>query len=277
MVSNAGNITIRQAGLAALVAPQVANSGTITARLGRVILGGAETHTLDLYGDGLVALNVTGQVTKASLGGKQVAALVTNSGTILAPGGTVVLTAAAADGVVTNLVEAGGKVSAQSVGAQTGRVLVQGIGGGISIDGDVSATGVDAGTKGGQVVANATGAVRVGPRATVDASGDSGGGVVAIGTTSARAIGGVSVTPHAGGAIGEPCRRIACQRQCEASWRGRPDCRAQPQHDHAERQYLRHRRGPPPAMAAGSRSPAARWDSAACSMSARRKARPDRS
>ena len=194
-ISNAGNITIRQAGLAALVAPQVANSGTITARLGRVILGGAETQSLDLYGDGLVALNVTGQVTKVSLGGKQVTALVTNSGTILAPGGTVVLSAAAADGVVTNLVEAGGKISAQSVGAQTGRVLVQGIGGGISIDGDVSATGVDAGTKGGQVVANATGAVRVGAGAAVDASGDAGGGVIAIGTTAARAIGGASVTP----------------------------------------------------------------------------------
>ena len=58
-ISNAGNITIRQAGLAALVAPQVRNSGTITAQLGRVILGGATTHTLDMYGDGLVALNVT--------------------------------------------------------------------------------------------------------------------------------------------------------------------------------------------------------------------------
>jgi filamentous hemagglutinin family protein len=113
-ISNAGNITIRQAGLAALVAPQVANSGTITARLGRVILGAAETHTLDLYGDGLVALNVTGQVTKASVRGQQVTALVTNSGTILAPGGTVVLSASAVDGVVTNLVEAGGKIAAPS-------------------------------------------------------------------------------------------------------------------------------------------------------------------
>ena len=194
-ISNAGNITIRQAGLAALVAPQVANSGTITARLGRVILGGAATHTLDLYGDGLVALNVTGQVTKASVGGQQVTALVTNSGTILAPGGTVVLSASAVDGVVTNLVEAGGKIAAPSVGAQGGRVLVQGIGGGISIDGDVSARGLAAGTKGGQVVANATGAVRVGAGASIDASGDSGGGVIAVGTTAARAIGGASVTP----------------------------------------------------------------------------------
>jgi filamentous hemagglutinin family protein len=192
-ISNAGNITIRQAGLAALVAPQVSNSGTITAQLGRVVLGGAATSTLDLYGDGLMALNVTGQVTKASLGGKTVSALVTNTGTILAPGGTVVLSAAAVDGVVTNLVSAGGTIAAPSVGNQTGRILVQGVGGGVTIDGTVAATGVATGTTGGQVVVDATGAVTLTQNARMDASGDSGGGLIAIGTTAARAAGGPGV------------------------------------------------------------------------------------
>ena len=40
-IDNAGNITVKQAGLAALVAPQVANSGTINAQLGHVVLAGA--------------------------------------------------------------------------------------------------------------------------------------------------------------------------------------------------------------------------------------------
>jgi filamentous hemagglutinin family protein len=193
VISNAGNITIRQAGLAALVAPQVVNAGTITAALGRVILGGATTQTLDLYGDGLVSLNITGQVTQVSLGGKMVPALITNSGTILAPGGTVVLSAAAADGVVTNLVTAGGKIAAPTQGGGQGRVLVQGIGGGVTIDGQVSAAGAGAGQRGGQVVVNATGNVAVAAGATIDASGDSGGGVVAIGTTAERALGGASL------------------------------------------------------------------------------------
>ncbi|HVC16435.1 MAG TPA: filamentous hemagglutinin N-terminal domain-containing protein, partial [Rhodanobacter sp.] len=57
-VENRGNITIKQAGLAALVAPQVANSGTITAKLGHVVLAGASKTTLDLYGDGLVSIDV---------------------------------------------------------------------------------------------------------------------------------------------------------------------------------------------------------------------------
>ena len=39
-VVNQGQITIQQAGLAALVAPAVANSGVITAKLGTVVLAG---------------------------------------------------------------------------------------------------------------------------------------------------------------------------------------------------------------------------------------------
>ena len=61
-------ITVRQAGLAALVAPQVANSGVINARMGHVVLAGAKTATLDLYGDGLLALDVSNQMTKAPMG-----------------------------------------------------------------------------------------------------------------------------------------------------------------------------------------------------------------
>ena len=101
-IVNEGAITVKQAGLAAMVAPQVANRGTIKAKLGHVVLAGAETHTLDLYGDGLVSIDVTGEVRQTPKGrdGKPVTALVTNSGTIAADGGTVLLTAAAADGIV---------------------------------------------------------------------------------------------------------------------------------------------------------------------------------
>ena len=101
-----GTITVKQAGLAALVAPQVANSGVINARLGHVVLAGAKTATLDLYGDGLLSLDVSNQVTQAPVGpdGKAATALVTNTGVIVADGGTVQLTARAADGIVQTLV-----------------------------------------------------------------------------------------------------------------------------------------------------------------------------
>ncbi len=191
VVSNAGNITVRQAGLAALVAPQVANSGTITAVLGRVVLGGAATHTLDMYGDGLVALNVTGQVTQVQLGGRTVTALVTNTGTILAPGGTVVLTAQAADGVVSKLISASGTISAPTLGGQSGRVLVSGVGGDIEVDGAIQATGASG--AGGSVTVTGNRNVTVASGGVLDASGAYGGGAVKL----LAPTGNVTVAPGA--------------------------------------------------------------------------------
>ena len=132
----------KQAGLAALVAPQVANSGVITAKLGHVVLAGAKTATLDLYGDGLLSLDVTNQVTQAPGVRRQpVTALVTNTGLISADGGTVQLTARAADGIVQTLVQAGGKIRAASVGDQTGTVALNGVGGSIMVEGQLVRAG----------------------------------------------------------------------------------------------------------------------------------------
>src|SRR5690606_1831096 len=106
-VENRGRVTVRERGLAALVAPEVRNSGVIQARLGRVALaGGAEAFTLDLAGDGLVAIDVTRAVRQAPAGAT---ALVTNSGVIAAEGGSVLLSAHAASGLVETLVESGGR------------------------------------------------------------------------------------------------------------------------------------------------------------------------
>jgi filamentous hemagglutinin family protein len=180
-IENAGSITVREAGLAALVAPQVANRGTITARLGRVALAGGETHVVDLHGDGLLSIEVTGAVRQAPGGGT---ALVTNTGVIEAQGGTVQLSAAAADGIVQDLVRAGGRVSANTDAAtgRTGQVLIAGTGGAIRIEGEVSAVGTAAGTRGGTIEAVAE-RVLVDRTARVNASGQAGGGEVAIGTT----------------------------------------------------------------------------------------------
>ncbi len=191
-VVNQGQITIKQAGLAALVAPQVANSGVITAKLGTVVLaGGATKATLDLYGDGMLSIDVTGQVVQAPNGAL---ALVTNSGLIVADGGTVRLTARVADGLVQTLVNAGGKIQANSVGSQTGTVTLNGVGGSITVVGQLDAEGTAPGTTGGAIAVNATGNVTVASGAKINASGQAGGGLVAIGTTLKRAAGGPGVT-----------------------------------------------------------------------------------
>jgi len=124
-IVNDGAITIADAGLAALVAPRVANAGTITAKEGRVILAGVKTATIDLFGDGLLTLADEGAVTQKPSGAT---ALVTNSGTISAQGGKIELTAKAVDGVIENLIQAGGTVKASSV-------VLRGVGGAIVVTG----------------------------------------------------------------------------------------------------------------------------------------------
>ncbi|MDP3418225.1 filamentous hemagglutinin N-terminal domain-containing protein [Falsiroseomonas sp.] len=178
-IENQGSISVREAGLAALVAPQVANRGTISARMGRVMLGGADTHTIDLHGDGLLSLELTSPVRQAPANGD---ALVSNTGLIDAPGGTVLLTAQAADGIVQDLVRAGGRIAADGTGgAAAGRVLVRGTGGSVRIEGEVTANAPEPGGTGGSVSAQAD-RVAVTGTARIEASGRAGGGRVALGT-----------------------------------------------------------------------------------------------
>ncbi len=195
VVENRGAITVAQAGLAALVAPQVRNSGVISARLGRAVLAGSDRHVLDLYGDGMLSIDVTGQVRSLPSGRGTATALVTNTGTVLAEGGSVLLSARAADGVVQTLVDAGGVVSAPSLPGHPGRVVIAGTGGALSVSGEVLADGVAPGTTGGAVAVVGPGDVSVAAGARISASGPAGGGVVALGTTLARARGGPATAP----------------------------------------------------------------------------------
>jgi hypothetical protein len=191
--SNAGNLTVQQAGLAALVAPQMAHSGVIQATLSRVILGGAATFTLDLYGDGLLALNVTQQVRSVMLHGRSVPALATNQGTILAEGGTVSLSAAAADGLIRTLVDTGGTIAGRSHGSNVGRVLAQGVGGSVSIEGDVAIPAANAGARAapiaaGPPAANATSAQTGDFRFNTARAGPGGVPAATLGNTGLAAV-----------------------------------------------------------------------------------------
>lgn len=215
-VENHGAITVKETGLAALVAPQVSNSGTISAKLGRAVLGGAETHTLDLYGDGLLSLDVTNQVRQAPRGadGRPAQALVTNTGTVVAEGGVVQLTAAAADGLVQTLVRAGGRIEAPTAAGRRGRIEVSGNGGSVVVEGSMHADGQGPNDPGGEVVVMASGTVGVAGGASVSASGNGGGGTVALGTTLARAGEGraAALAPVGGKPPGVPAgtaRRVA--------------------------------------------------------------------
>ena len=67
-----GTITVADGGLAAFVAPNVVNNGIITARAGRIELAGANTKTtVDLYGDGLLEIEVDEANSESATGAQQ--------------------------------------------------------------------------------------------------------------------------------------------------------------------------------------------------------------
>jgi filamentous hemagglutinin family protein len=177
-VENRGEITVADSGVAALVGPEVRNAGRIVARQGRVVLGGAETYTIDLAGDGLVAFEVRDPVSRAPADG---GAVVSNTGTLEAPGGQVVVSARAARGVVDEVIFAGGRIAATAVRQEGGTIVLGGgEAGTVTVAGNLDVSGQGAGQRGGTVdVRGERIALRAGAR--IDASGPSGGGTVRVG------------------------------------------------------------------------------------------------
>lgn len=201
-IINQGNITVKESGLAALVAPTVRNEGVIAGKLAKVALAsGDSTWKLDMHGDELITFTVDEKDvdTLYSTEGKQLG--VTNNGKIKAEGGIVVMTAAQLDGIVNSVVNTG-EVSAASAEVAGGKITFRSAG-------DVTNTGVvDASSskaKGGEIrmvaenKATSTGTIKATGKTTggkavvtgkevalkgkakVDVSGDTGGGTALIG------------------------------------------------------------------------------------------------
>lgn len=103
-ISNAGHIVATEAGLTALVGPNVSNTGIIQATVGKVQLGSAETFTVDLYGDGLINLQASPELQKS----------LSNSGTITSTNNNILISTAAAQQVVNNLINTSGIVEASN-------------------------------------------------------------------------------------------------------------------------------------------------------------------
>lgn len=116
-IDNHGEITVRGAGLAAFVAPAVHNSGIIRARLGSVTLASGDAATLDMYGDGLWSIEVTG----ALAGNLE---RLRNSGIIEADGGSVFLSVRSAQAAADNVINNTGVISAQRFAQKDGKIIL---------------------------------------------------------------------------------------------------------------------------------------------------------
>uniref|UniRef100_UPI00226A0940 beta strand repeat-containing protein n=1 Tax=unclassified Sphingomonas TaxID=196159 RepID=UPI00226A0940 len=176
-VTNLGAIVAADGGYAVLAGNHVANAGLVQARLGTVALGAGKTMVLDVVGDKLLSFAVTAPLSVVATGG----ALVDNAGTLSARGGQVLMTARAAAGVVSGVVNTTGLIDATAVSRQGGTIVLDGGDAGlVYAAGTLDASGKGAGQTGGSVgVFGDT--VVAGAGATLDASGYAGGGTIAVG------------------------------------------------------------------------------------------------
>ena len=165
-IVNSAAITATSGGFAALVAPGVRNSGTITATLGTVALASGNSFTLDMYGDKLITLGGQRQHRQqghrrrdrqaAQVAGQQ------QSGKLSANGGRVELTAAAARAVVDSVINTKGVIKANSIGRRNGKIVLGAATGGskpagapaqtMKLAGTISAAGKHRGTTGGTIL-----------------------------------------------------------------------------------------------------------------------------
>jgi filamentous hemagglutinin family protein len=170
-VRNEGSLQAAPGGYIVLAAPQVSNAGSIVAPGGTAALAAGSAVEIDPTGSGLLSIRVPVAA---------VAARLENSGSIAADGGLVALQAAAADAALNTVMQVGGVVRARSIEQRNGVILLSGGSSGIvQVDGTLDASG-GAGLSGGTVKVLGD---RVGllGSATLDASGDTGGGTVLVG------------------------------------------------------------------------------------------------
>jgi filamentous hemagglutinin family protein len=204
-IVNQGTITAANAGLVGLVAPNVTNSGIITAKLGVVHLASGDSFTVDLYGDDLMELQVSDAVNQQ---------LVQNTGTINAAGGKIDLTAAASREIIDSLIYVAGELHAPAVAEKGGTIEVyaegsnavngnvaaeKGIEQGNStvlVSGTVDASGKNAGEKGGNIEILGDD-IAILDGSYLDASGAQSGGNIKIGGN----FHGVGPTPTAAATI----------------------------------------------------------------------------
>jgi len=174
-IINEGTIKTADYGLAVIVGKSVVNSGVIQARLGNIVLASGNTFTLDFYGDQMINFAIENGADSHPLG-----ASVKNSGALLADGGTVLLTAKQAQGVVSNVIDMQGVAVARSVAKQNGDVILLASNGNVNVSGKIDVSGKNSGETGGTIKVLGDN-VHVQSSAKLDASGDQGGGEILVG------------------------------------------------------------------------------------------------
>lgn len=181
-IINQGTIHAAENGLVALVGTGVRNDGTIEAHMGNVVLASGSKFTVDLYGDQLINFSIDEETKSAGVdrNGNKLTDAVKNDGSIIADGGTILMSARTARNVVDNVVNMTGIAQARSVSEKNGVVILDGGDGNVKVSGTIDVSGKTTNASGGTVKILAK-KVHIKSTAVIDASGDTGGGEVLIG------------------------------------------------------------------------------------------------
>ena len=138
-ILNLGSINISDNGYAVLAGKTVSNEGLIKATLGDIQLVGASQVALNINGNSLIKLTIDKGILDA---------LVENKGIIQANGGEIYLTTQALDTVLNGVVNNTGIIEAQSIGTQSGKIVLFAHGGEAEISGTLDASASHAGDGG---------------------------------------------------------------------------------------------------------------------------------
>lgn len=166
-VVNLGTITTnKDGGYVALLGGSVSNQGVITATKGTAALAAGDQITLNFTGDALVGVTV---------GEGALNALVENKQAIYANGGTVIMTAKAADDLLSAQVNNTGLIQAQTIGDLEGDITLLADGGTTSVGGTLDASAPNEGNSGQIVTGGTTVTVADGAKITTQSTSGSGG------------------------------------------------------------------------------------------------------
>ena len=172
-VINQGLIQAATGGAVSLIGGAVKNEGTILAHAGQVNLVAGRAMAMDFDGDGLIQFAVTEELLERAEG---LEAAVSNTGTIKAEGGAVLLKGRAARDVFTQVVNNSGVIGAGRVESSGGviRLVAEGPGSSLLNTGTLNAASEKG--AGGTVKLKAEGKVAVSGKARITAASRTGNG-----------------------------------------------------------------------------------------------------
>ncbi len=166
-VVNQGTIRTADGGYVAFLGPQVRNEGIVAAQT--VGLAAGDKVSLDFDGDKLLSFRVDTQAAGAAA---------TNSGSLLADGGTVVMSTGTKDALLSTVVNNTGLIQARTVNSVNGKIILEG--GAVNVGGTLDASGLTAGQTGGTLKVLGDN-VTLASGSLLNASGDAGGGTILVG------------------------------------------------------------------------------------------------